>query len=262
MLKTPVSVAVAAAAVAGGDASPKALTPKQLLRRAETEKKLQEKQQAKEERERKAQEEKEARQLERDEKERQRKKERDDKEDQRRREKEEKDEQKRRERDERERKRQADIDAKNEERKRREDQKEEERRRRDEEKEAEEAKKRKTAEAFTKFFVANKATPKRAATELEGDESSDSVRQMNFMPFRIKGNMKLAPTVRRTLSEDRRKRLESIMTESRKPAVADKLYLKQLNVSVPEKSGKTWPTDDVNDIMIVGKKWCSCFTFV
>lgn len=251
MLKTPV------AAVAAADlASPKSLTPKQLLRRAETEKKLQEKQQAKEQRDRKLQEEKEARQRERDEKERQRKKERDDKEEQRRREKEEKDEQKRQERDERERKRQADIDAKNEERKRKEEQKEEERRKRDEEKEAEEAKKRKTAEAFTKFFVANKAiASKRSATaaeQLDADDSSDSVRKMTFMPFRIKGNMKLAPTVRRSLPDDRKARLDVVIAAAATAAETNELYLEQLKVLVPETSGKTWPLEDGNDVMIVG----------
>lgn len=86
------------------------LTPKQLQRKAESEKKAMEKQLAKEERDRKAQEAKEQRQREKDEKELQKKKEKEDKEEQKRREREEKEEQRKRERDEREKKRLAEIE--------------------------------------------------------------------------------------------------------------------------------------------------------
>lgn len=212
----------------------------------ERERKIQE---AKEERERKLQEEKEQRQKERDEKERQRKKERDDKEEQKRKEREDKEEQRRKEKDEREKKKQAEIDAKNEEKR----QKEEEKVAKEE---AELKKKRKEAEAFTKFF-AKKSN--KSAESCKMDVDDDEV--MNFMPFRVKPDMRLAPTVRRTLSPTSRTNFDDQLNSAQNFS-STALYIQSLRngCHVSEKQGKTWPIVDNNeDLMIVGLYISVCY---
>ncbi len=209
----------------------------------ERERKIQE---AKEERERKLQEEKELRQKERDEKERQRKKERDDKEEQKRKEREDKEEQKRKEKEEREKKKQAEIDAKNEEKR----QKEEEKVAREE---AELKKKRKEVEAFTKFF----AKKSNKSTESDKMDVDDVEVQLNFMPFRVKHDMRLAPTVRRQLSPTTKSKFDDQVLNSAHNCPSTDLYIHSLRngVHVSEKQGKTWrneETNDDDDLMIVG----------
>lgn len=276
------------------------LTPKQLQRKAESEKKLLEKQRAKEERDRKAQEAKELRQKEKEEKEEQKKKEREEKEEQKRREREEKEEQRKREKEEREMKRQAEIDerekkrlqeieAKNEERRKKEEQKEEERRKREEQKEeerkkreeqkeeerlkkeeekrqkdeAEKNKMRKTAEAFAKFFLPKKVDAKMDVDTVENINSNDQAQK--FMSFAVKGNMKLAPIKRRTLTTAERGALDNLLFSN---AGKPNLYLNSLKEGkhVPGKSGKTWNGEDEesssedDDIYIIGKL-CRRFCF-
>lgn len=239
------------------------LTQKQLKRKLESEKKQLERQRAKEERDRKLQDEKEQRQREKEEKERQRRKEREDREDQRRKERDEKEEQKRREKEDRERKRQSEIDAKNEERRKREEEKQL----------AEDAKnqeKQKQKAAFTKFFVVKRS---------DGDaEEKVNGEQQNFMPFQVKDAMKLAPTIRRKLADDRRDALEAAIRnddgdgDDVKALPLAELYLKQLRsgARAPERYVRTLPTDDdSSDVIIVGElslfyyKWrCLCGYFL
>lgn len=247
MLRTPLRSRTAAVA------DNLKLTPKQLQKKLEVENRLKEKQKAKEDRDKKLQEEKEQRQKEREEKERQRKKERDDKEELRKKEKEEKEEQRRKEKEDRDRKKQAEIDAKNEDRKKKEEQKEEERRKKEDEKnakeEAEIKKKEAIKQAFTKFFVQPKGLNKK--TENCINENYEPV-QCNFMPFRIKEGMKMAPLVRSTFTDKRKSAMEKIVCDNKKEISKTELYLKQLPNLVHGKAGKTWPNDD-NDIFILGK---------
>lgn len=205
------------------------LTPKQLKHREEMDKRQREKQLAKEERDRKIQEEKELRQRERDDKERQRKQEKEQKEELKKREREEKDEQRRKEKEEREQKRQAEIEAKNEERRKKEEQRDEERRKRDEEKkqkeEAELKAKKKASQAFTKFFVptsklqsptillSTSTTTTTTATIAANNDDEinaaiENLQNIKFMPFCIKGDMKLAPIKRRNLTDIERTSFE------------------------------------------------------
>uniref|UniRef100_A0A182SU92 CAF1-p150_C2 domain-containing protein n=1 Tax=Anopheles maculatus TaxID=74869 RepID=A0A182SU92_9DIPT len=212
------------------------LTPKQLARRQDYEKRRALKQLEKQEKCRKLKEEREEKAREKEEQERQRKKERVEKEDQKRKEREEKEElkrkdreereeqkrkdreekeeQKRKEREEKEKKRQAEIEQKNEEkrlkeeeRRKKEEQKEEERKRKEEEKEAEEKRKQKVAQAFTSFFVKksmNGGGGVKASDDENSVESSSgggtmmsagiSLVLQRFMPFCVKGDMRLAPT--------------------------------------------------------------------
>lgn len=246
--------------------SERKLTPKQLQKKLEAEKRQEEKQKAKEERERKLQEEKEQKQKEREEKERQRKKEKEEKEQQRQKEKDEKEEQKRKEKEERDKKKQAEIDAKNEEKrvrdeekKRKEEQKEEERKKKEDEKLAAEEEKnkkaRKEAEAFSKFFLSRKSAVKKA--DVEDTEIMEPEANNNFMPFQIKEDMKLAPTVRRVLSDERRRALENLLNVEKQNVQIEDLYLMNLRtgVRVPEHDKRTLPNedDDDEDIQVIGK---------
>lgn len=249
----------------------KGITPKQAARRAESEKKLLEKQRAKEDRERE-------RQREKDERELQKKKEREAKEEQRKREKEareqkrlaeleekekkrqaeieEKEKKRQAEIEEKEKKRQAEIEAKNEERRKKEEQREEERRKREELKEeerkrreeekkqreeAEVNKNRKTAAAFAKFFVPKKADTKAADSEVGDKDVPVQVQQ--FMSFQIKGDMKVAAITRRQLSQQQRAELEGgLFSNAEKGA----LYLTELKKGkhVAQQRGKTWSSID------------------
>lgn len=268
----------------GGD---KGMTPKQIARRAESEKKLLEKQRAKEERERE-------RQRERDERELQKKKEREAKEEQRKAEKvakeqkrlaeleekekkkqaeaEEKEKKRQAEAEEKEKKKQAEIEAKNEERRKREEQKEEERKRREEQKEEERKRReeerrqreeadqveiRKTAAKFASFFVPKKVDAN--VTVSKAADSNVSAQSQQFMSFQIKGDMKVAAVTRRQLSAQQRAELETVMFTN---VEKDDLYLGELKAAkrVPQQSGKTWsPTDEEaqaetdDDLFFLGK---------
>ncbi|XP_055913618.1 chromatin assembly factor 1 subunit A [Eupeodes corollae] len=195
----------------------------------EKERKLQEQ---REERERKVQEEKIQKQKEREERELQRKREREEKEEQKRREREEKEDARRKEKEDKERKRLAEIEAKNEEKRKKDEAKEEERRKKDEdrrrkelEKEEEENKKKKAAQAFTKFFVPKPVKPI-TDEDQESREDAESVDSLAFRPFQVKGDMKLAPLVRREFKERSREKLDSFL----KNTLTDKsrLYVGEL----------------------------------
>ncbi|XP_058824804.1 chromatin assembly factor 1 subunit A [Topomyia yanbarensis] len=264
----------------------KKLTPKQLARRREAERRQALKQQELDERKRKRQEEKDARhrereeqemlrKKEREEKEEQRRKEREEKEEQKRKEKEEKEEQRRKERDEKEKKRLAELEAKNEEKRKKEEQKEEERRKKEEEKEAEEKRKQKVAQAFQSFFVkkSNGKDCKHSEDENSMDQQQlgddgDTPKQ-TFMPFCVKGDMRLAPLCRTSLDEERKKRLDEMLKKSNDEngndaEVVDKkqLYLAQLkgpNYTVG-KFDRTWvaqedETED-DDVIFVDESVC------
>ncbi|XP_039430538.1 chromatin assembly factor 1 subunit A [Culex pipiens pallens] len=282
-----------------GAADNRKLTPKQMARKMEAEKRLALKQQELEDRKRKKEEEREAKQKEREEQERLRKKEKEDKEEQKRKEreekeeqkrkereekeeqkrkeKEEKDEQKRKEREEKEKKRQAELDAKNEEKRKKDEQKEEERRKKEEEKEAEEKRKQKTAQAFQSFFVKKAGGGSKHSDDENSMESSGEdhqflpPQQQAFMPFCVKGDMRLAPTCRVTLPKDRKLKLEDLLRKSSdeqgKQAVVverSELYLGQLK-SAQYQAGtmdRTWIAEEEDadgaedDVMIVDDDVC------
>ncbi|XP_053693319.1 chromatin assembly factor 1 subunit A [Sabethes cyaneus] len=268
----------------------KKLTPKQLARRVEAERRQALKQQELEEKKRKRQEEKDARQREREEQERLKKKEREDKEEQKRKEREEKEElkrkereekeeQKRKEREEKEKKRQAELDAKNEEKRKKDEQKEEERRKKEEEKEAEEKRKQKTAQAFQSFFV-KKANGREGKQHSEDENSMDqqqfgvdaevTPKQQTFMPFCVKGDMRLAPLCRALLEGDRKNLLDEILRKSSDENGNDaevvkdrkRLYLAQLKVPgyTIGKSDRTWVAQDEeqeeDDVIVIDDTVC------
>lgn len=244
------------------NASASKLTPKQLQQKLEAENRLKEKLRLKEERERKAAEELERKKKEREEKEEQRRQEKEEKE-------KEREEKKRKEREDREKKRLEEIEAKTEDRKRKEEQREQERKRKEEQKEEERKKKeeektakeeadkeknRKKAEAFTKFFV--KSTPKPVGSTPVVDHTEVECR-MNFMPFRVKEDMKLAPMVRRVFSDNHRRNFDSKVLSSHSTSKNEDLYVNQLKTGFtkPGRSGKTWVNND-SDVLIVGMFLC------
>lgn len=281
------------------------LTPKQLARRQDYEKRHALKQLEKQEKRRKLQEEREEKAREKEEQEKQRKKERIEKEDQKRREREEKEEMKRKEREEREgqkrkereekeehkrkereekeKKRQAEIEQKNEEkrlkeeeRRKKEEQKEEERKRKEEEKEAEEKRKQKVAQAFTSFFVKKSMVGSGGVKASDDENSLESSSgggtmmsaginfgQLRFMPFCVKGDMRLAPTVRRVLHSAQREDLDKMLqsTEGQQTIDRAQLYLEQLKRKLhkPLKTDRTWNVEDDeenDDIMVVDENVC------
>ncbi|XP_055642384.1 chromatin assembly factor 1 subunit A [Toxorhynchites rutilus septentrionalis] len=266
----------------------KKLTPKQLARQKEADRKQALKQQELEEKKRKKQEEKEAKQREKDEqellkkkereeKEEQKRKEREEKEEQKRKEREEKEEQKRKEKEEKEKKRLAELEAKNEEKRKKEEQKEEERKKKEEEKEAEEKRKQKTAQAFQSFFV-KKANGKEAKhsddensmEQQQFGESGETTKQQMFMPFCVKGDMRLAPVCRVTLPDGRKQHLDNILKKSsdengnhtESVTNLNNLYLKQLKNKdyIVGKSGRMWAAQDdegdEDDVMVVDDNLC------
>uniref|UniRef100_A0A1S4GBK2 Uncharacterized protein n=1 Tax=Anopheles gambiae TaxID=7165 RepID=A0A1S4GBK2_ANOGA len=279
------------------------LTPKQIARRQEYEKRQAIKQKEKEEKLRKLQQEKDEKAREKEEQERLRRKEREEKEEQKRKEREEKEElrrrdreereeqkrkereekeeHKRKEREEKERKRLVEIEQKNEERRlkeeerrKKEEQKEEERKRKEEEKEAEEKRKQKVAQAFTSFFV--KKPINGGGVKASDDENSVEscfggitsttttiMERQRFMPFCIKGDMRLAPTVRRVLDDVQRDALERVfyITDDGQAMDRTNLYLEKLKSKShkPLKTDRTWNVEDeeeCDDIMVVDENVC------
>lgn len=251
-----------------------------LRQKLEREKKLEDERRQREDRERQKKKEREEREelkrKEREEKEATRVREKEEKESAKQREKEEKETARLKEKEDRERKRQLELDQKSEEKRRREEQKEEERRKKEEEKRnkeiEEEQKRKKAAQAFTKFFKVGAKTEedKSAADVTAGNgglqqSSADivAVDAVNryFMPFQVKGDMKLAPTVRRVLNGDAKSALDKVLLEKTQPETVPVLYLKSLNTKshVPLKGAKTLISseasdgDSDDDLMVVGE---------
>lgn len=269
-------------------ANGKPLTPRQLEKFMEKKKRHEERLRQKLERERKLEEEK----RQREEKERLKKKEREEKEEQKRkereekeaarlrekeeketarlREKEEKELAKQKEKEEKERKRQMELEQK----RRKEELKEEERRKKEDEKRAkeleEELKRKKAAQAFTKFFKVGNADDKingsgtgsAAGQQPPAEEEVVEVSNQYFMPFEVKGDMKLAPTVRRVFNSKAKGALDKVLQgESPTASTTPELYLKSLKTKshVPLKGSKTWIVSDSSDddsedeLMVVGE---------
>lgn len=165
-------------------------------------------------------------------------------------------------------------EQKNEEKRRREEQKEEERRKKEEEKRQkdleDEAKRKKAAQAFTKFFKVNtKATGgeddgsgpvSSAQSSAAADDDVVVVVNPNFMPFAVKGDMKLAPTVRRVFNGEAKRALDAVL-KGTSVGTDPELYIKSLKTKshVPLKGAKTWASHDSSDeesedeLMVVGE---------
>lgn len=245
---TPSSKIIEGKLLEGADVTPKkTLSPKQLQKRLESEKKRKQKQLEREERERKKQEEKEEKlrfkqelQKQKQEKEELKKKEREEKEKQKKMEREEKELQKKKEREEKEQKRREKEEREEQKRKEKEQErlkKQQEIEEKNREKQKQEEQKQKAAAAFANFFVPLK-------TETEEKKPAT---QTAFMPFEVKSDMRLAPITRNQLTEIQKENLISIVHMQDASA---QTYLKELKSGrTPRKSNKTWsyidPSDDV-----------------
>merc|ERR1712025_1050496 len=118
--------------------------------------------------------------------------------------------------------------------------KEEEKLKKEEEKrlqeEAEKEKIKKKAEAFKSFFKKDDVPKERKISDKVEEEVAEGALG-NFTLFRVKKNMRLAPTVRND-PDMARKRIDSLDM----PSGPDGLYLALLKTSyVPGKQTKTWP---------------------
>lgn len=231
----------------------KNLTPKQLQKKLESAKKKEEREKEKQEREKKRQQEKDERARQKQEKEDMRKKEKEEKEEQRRKEKEEKEKQKELEkkiRDEKEEQKRKEKEEKEEQKRKEKEAKEEEKRKKQEalelEKQEQELKKKKTVEAFVNFFVPKQKSDKDQATV-------GSISKNNMLSsFTLKLDMRLAPTTRAELSDNKRHQLDNFIKEQK--CKEHELYLKCLKDgnSKPLSTGKTWPLSDKDDdVMII-----------
>ena len=146
------------------------------------------------------------------------------------------------------RQKQKEKQAKEEERRRKEEAKEEEKRKKEEEKLEAERRKQKAATTFTSFFVAKKQ---------EKSVDNESTSEMkNFMPFEVKGDMKIAPVCRRLLTEQEKLLLDEKYNEGSIQVVD--LYLSELKDKriVPRKSSKTWPLETKDEVILLGKYFC------
>ncbi|KOX76562.1 Chromatin assembly factor 1 subunit A-A [Melipona quadrifasciata] len=134
---------------------------------------------------------------------------------------------------------QKEKQAKEEERRR----KEEEKRKKEEEKLEAERKKQKAATTFTSFFVA-----KKQEKSVENESTSE---MKNFMPFEVKGDMKIAPVCRRLLTEQEKLLLDEKYNEGSIQVID--LYVSELKDKriVPRKSSKTWPLETKDDVILL-----------
>lgn len=134
---------------------------------------------------------------------------------------------------------QKEKQAKEEERRR----KEEEKRKKEEERLEAERKKQKAATTFTSFFVA-----KKQEKSVENESTSE---MKNFMPFEVKGDMKIAPVCRRLLTEQEKLLLDEKYNEG--SILVMDLYVSELKDKriVPRKSSKTWPLETKDDVILL-----------
>ncbi|XP_022906404.1 chromatin assembly factor 1 subunit A isoform X3 [Onthophagus taurus] len=104
----------------------------------------------------------------------------------------------------------------------------------------------KAAAAFTKFFT------KRPENENDKlDNNTPLVKgSINFMPFEIKADMKLAPLTRSEISMNERNDLDELIKNQN----TKNLYLNELKNKQPRTFGKTWPKlDDSDDVVVIGE---------
>ncbi|KAK0094844.1 hypothetical protein PV326_009828 [Microctonus aethiopoides] len=211
------------------EAKKRKLTPRQLEKKLESQKKQEERQKLKAEREKQR--------LEKKMKWRQ--------------EKEAEREQKRKEKEHKELKKQMEIEQKQkekerkeEDRRKREEAKEEEKRKKEEERLELERKKQKAASTFVSFFVPKKLETKAAVEE-------KVIGACNFMPFEIKADMKVAPTCRRSLSNAEKLAMDTVCFVNTVPL--SKLYLNEIknDKSNIHRCGKTWPAEAKDDVVVL-----------
>lgn len=234
----------------------KTLSPKQLQRKTLSEQKRLQKEKEREEREKQKQEEKlrikeeklklkqqkeEQKKKEKEDKEEQKKKEREEKEEQKRKEREQKEELKRREREEKEQKRREKEERDEQKRKEKELEKQKKQQEIDEknrEKQKLEEQKQKAAAAFASFFRPLKP---------ETCNDDEIISATNFKPFKIKSDMKLAPTVRRTISDTMKEHVVDCLLNQN----SNEKYLTFIKSKQHVRTcGKTWPIDE-SDIDVV-----------
>lgn len=135
---------------------------------------------------------------------------------------------------------------KEEERRKKKEAKEEEEKKKMEEKLELERKKQKAASNFIGFFVAKKPETKSA-------EDKQANKFTNFMPFEVKTDMKIAPIIRRELSDEEKVKLDELRAKN--DAKKSHLYLKELKSDdfVIRRSPKTFPLEMKDeDIVIIG----------
>ena len=116
--------------------------------------------------------------------------------------------------------------------------------------------------SISKFFVPKSAKKPSVDTRTLEEEIPDKEpslekqdpQKSNFMPFNVKGDMRLAPLVRIEIGEKRLMKLDGILKEL-VGLKKKELYFGQLKsgVTKPIKTEKTWPTDEEDDVTMIGE---------
>ncbi|KAL1454141.1 hypothetical protein WDU94_010422, partial [Cyamophila willieti] len=131
--------------------------------------------------------------------------------------------------------------------------------------EAEKEKKEKAAAAFASFFKKTNGGEMGGAKKSGGEvgveesvemmDTSGETSKLNFMPFEIKGDMRMAPLVRTQFTPERSVTLDSALHNSQESLKRESLYLGVLKRDgyVKGKGEKTWPVevDDEPDVIIL-----------
>jgi len=219
----------------GGDSTSKVakkLTPKQEARKAELQRKKDEKEKEKEDKAKEKEEKKKDKELKKEQEKLKKEEEKKMKEQQR-------EEERKRKEEEKEAEKKAKEEVKKEKEAKKEAEKlakEEEKRKKEEEKkkmeETEKAKAAKEAMSFKKFFFKRAEEKKEAETPCTAPN--------HLQQFRVKANMRLAPSRRSPLDQKERETLENALQVE----AAGKLFLDDLNHRKARQSTKTWPAED------------------
>jgi chromatin assembly factor 1 subunit A len=104
------------------------------------------------------------------------------------------------------------------------------------------------------FFVAKKPVESKP-------EEENKTEQSNFMPFEIKADMRVAPLIRRNLSKNEKINLDEVIMSSN--VNKSKLYINEIKNKIYniKKSGRTWPFEANDDIVVIGNKFRIIFSY-
>lgn len=223
----------------------KKMTPKQLARKAEFDKKREEKERLKEEARLAREKEKEKREEEKRQKEAQKEQEKLEKERQRLKEKEEKERVKKEKEEERLQKKKEKEEQKEQEKLKKEEMSKKKQDEKDEKERQEKAKNEKAKKSFANFFVKK---------EVSKPQEISNVSNNGLNKFRVKADMKLAPLHRYSKEDFVPSKFDSLFCG--KPTPKSELYLQNLHHGKhkPKKQGRTWPytrKSDEDDVEII-----------
>lgn len=89
-------------------------------------------------------------------------------------------------------------------------------------------------------------------SETKPVEVEPKVKNRNFMPFEVKADMRLAPAVRRKMTESEKLQFDEVFVPSN--VTKSNLYISELKSKKfrIRKSKNTWPPESNDDVVILG----------